>query len=202
MLPHPTPQSPTHSSNLLRKPSIVSILTKKTGPPSCLFSTHHSKPLSQTKKSQSRNSRPLRSLPQSPLFLPQLQKAPSFRHPPLPYSLLSSPPSYVHTSPSTSPPSSPPIMRQIFTHIFSVPRPTRRTPTTTPTSIPFLFRMVRMFGLHKRNSPTRTFYVSSLASKTSQRHSPISSPPSGLKSFIWSLYHQWAPFPPSSYAPK
>jgi len=167
-LPRPTPQSPTPSLNLPRKPSIVNVSMKKMGPPSLPFSTHHSKPSSQTRKSQSRNSCPPRSLPQSRSFLLLLQKAPSFiRDPPPPYSPLSSPPSYACTSLSTSPLSSPPITRRTYTPTFLAPYPAPQTPTTTPTNIPSLFRTVRMFGLYKRSLPTETSYVLSPASKTS-----------------------------------
>jgi len=150
-----------------------------------------------------RNSRLLRSLPLLLSSPPQPQKALSFtKDPPLPYSPSSSLPSYVHTSPSTSPLLSLPTMRQTSTHTFLAPCPTPQTPTTTPTSTLSPFRMVRTFGLHKRSSSTETFYISSHTAKTSQRHSPILSPLSGLKSFIQSLCRQWAPLPPSSSAPK
>jgi len=173
------------------------------GPPSLPFSTHCSKPLSLTRKSQLRNSRPLKSLPLSPSSPPQPQKAPSSTEdPPLPYSPSSSPPSYTCTRPSISPLSSLPTTRQIFTPTSFAPRPAPQTPAATPTSTPSLFRMVRTFGLRKRSSPTKTFYVSSPASKTSQRHSPTLSPLSGLKSFIRSLYCHLAHSYPSFCAPN
>jgi hypothetical protein len=173
------------------------------GPPSLPFSTHCSKPSSRTKKSQSRNSRPLRSLPQSPLSRPLPPKLLSFTEdPPPPYSPPSNPPSYGHISSSTSPLSSPPITRWTTTLTSSPPRPAQRTPATTPTNTPSLSRTVKTFGLHKRSSSTETSYVSSPIAKTSQRPSPISSPLFGLKSFIWSLYRRQAHFPPSSCALK
>jgi hypothetical protein len=173
------------------------------GPPSLPFSTHCLKPLSWTKKSQLRNSCPLRSLPQSPSSLPQPQKAPSFAEdPPLPYSALLNLPSYSRTAPSTNPLSSPPTTRQTSTPTYLVPRPALWTHTITPTSTLSLFRTVRTFGLHKRSSSTKTSYISSPIAKTSQRHSPTLSPLSRLKSFIRSLYRRQAPFPPSSCAPK
>ena len=48
---------------LAKKALYINSSTKKTGPPSLPFSTHHLKPSSQTRKSLSRNSHPLRSSP-------------------------------------------------------------------------------------------------------------------------------------------
>jgi len=173
------------------------------GPPSRPYSTHHMKPLSQTKKSQLRNSRPLRSLPRLPSSPPQPQKALSSTEDPPPlYSEKSNPPSYHRIGLSTNHPLSLPIVRWTSTHTFLAPCPAPRTPTTTPTNTPSLFRTVRTFGLHKRSSPTKTSYVSSPTAKTSPRHSPTLSPLSGLKSFIQSLYCQQALFPPSFCVPK
>jgi len=146
---------------------------------------------------------PLRSSPQSPSFPPQPQKAPSFtENPPLPYSTLLNPLSYLHTDYLTHRPLTPPMTKQTFTPTFSVPCLAPWTPATTPTNTPSPLRTVRTSGLHKRSLPTKTSYVSSPTAKTSQRHSPTSSPLLGLKSFIQSLYCQRAPFPPSSCAPK
>jgi hypothetical protein len=169
------------------------------GPPSLPFSTHPLKPLSQTKKSQLRNSCPLRSSPLSPLSPPQPQKAPfSAEDPPLPYSPLSSLLSYARIRPLTSPLSSPPTTRWTSTPTFLAPCPALRIPATTPISTPSPSRMVRTFGLRKRSSQIKTSYISSPTPKTSQRHSPTLSPLLGLKSFTWSLYHHLAPFLPSS----
>ena len=146
---------------------------------------------------------PRRSSPQSLSFPPPPQKAPSSTEdPPLPYSPSSNPPSYTCISSLTSPLSSPPTTRRTYTLTSLVPRPTLQTPATTLINTPSPSRTVRTFGLCKRSSPTKTSYVSSPASKTSQRHSPTSSPLSGLKSFIRSLYHHQAPFLPSFCAPK
>jgi hypothetical protein len=126
--------------------------------------------------------------PLSPSSPPQYQKAPSFtKDLPPPYSPSSSPLSYDRTNASTSRLSSPPTTRRTYTPTSSAPRPAPRTPAITPTSTPSLFRTVRTFGLRKRSSPTETSYVSSPTAKTSLRHSPISSPLSGLKSYIQSL---------------
>jgi len=146
---------------------------------------------------------PLRSSPWLPLFPPQPQKAlSSTEDPPPPYSPSLSPLSYTHIRPLMSPRSSPPTMRWTTTQTFLAPRPAPWTPATTPTNTPSLFRTVRMFGLRKRSSPTKTSYVSSSTAKTSLRHSPTSSPLLGLKSFIWSLYCRQALSPPSSCVPK
>jgi len=141
-------------------------------------------------------------LPPSPSSPPQDQKVQSFtKDLPLPYSPSSNPLSYAHIRHSTSPPSSLPIMRRTYTRTSLAPRPALRTPAT-PTSTPSLFRTVRMFGLRKRSLQTETSYVSSPTAKTSLRHSPTLSPPSGLKSCTRFLYRQQALSLPSSCAPK
>jgi len=136
------------------------------------------------KKSQSRNSRLLKSLPPLPSSLHQPWKAQSST-PPLLYSPSSSPPFYASILHSTSPSplSSPPIMRQNFTLTSSVHRPILRRPTTTPTSTPSLSRTGKMFGLRRRSLSPKTSYISSLTTTTLITTSPTSSPHSGVRFF-------------------
>jgi hypothetical protein len=132
-----------------------------------------------------RNSCPLRSSPWSPSFPPLPQKALSSTEDlPPPYTVKLSPLYYHRIDFLMNCPLSLPIVRWTSTPISLVPCPVLQIPATTPTSTPSPFRMVRTFGLHKRSSPTETSYVSFPTAKTSHRHSPISSPLLGLKSFI------------------